>query len=88
MDFSHFKIKLHRKANKTFTKLPDKVKANIEEAFETMLQNPYRHANIKKMRGFESTYRYRLGGYRIIYKMEEEAIILILVIGKRGDVYK
>jgi len=54
--------------------------------------------HIRKMEGYESRFRLRIGDVRVIYEMYSEAqkdgepkmvlVILILEIGSRGDIYK
>ena len=45
--------------------------------------------DIKPMSGREGMFRLRVGGYRVIYSVENESLIIrILDIGNRGDVYK
>jgi Cytotoxic translational repressor of toxin-antitoxin stability system len=44
--------------------------------------------DIKKLAGREG-YRLRIGGWRALYRMEEEQLIIEVVkIGPRGDIYK
>ncbi|MGM0466447.1 MAG: type II toxin-antitoxin system RelE family toxin [Acidobacteriota bacterium] len=45
--------------------------------------------NIKKLKGTkENYYRLRVGNYRVIFKKEEERLIIIIVrIGHRKEVY-
>jgi len=39
------------------------------------------------MSGHPSEFRLRVGGYRVIYKLEKN-YIRVLAIGPRGDIYK
>jgi mRNA interferase RelE/StbE len=52
--------------------------------------NPFFGVNIKKLKGeFKDLYRFRIGDYRLFYKIdEEESIIFILNIENRKDAYK
>jgi superfamily I DNA/RNA helicase/mRNA-degrading endonuclease RelE of RelBE toxin-antitoxin system len=44
---------------------------------------------IKKLKGYENVWRYRLGGFRLIYAVAPEAeLIQLLAIGPRGKVYE
>lgn len=43
----------------------------------------------KKIRGKENTYRIRIRGFRILYKViKSELVIYIIDIDKRGQIYK
>ena len=58
---------------------------------ERLLKAIYRipEGDIKKMKGYQSRYRLRIGDYRIVYEIiEERLIVLVLAVGSRGDVYK
>ena len=45
--------------------------------------------DIKTLAGHPGVFRLRVGGYRVIYSIENEILIIrILDIGNRGDVYK
>ena len=48
-----------------------------------------RPAGARKLRNVEDTWRIRVGGCRICYAIEQDQlIILILVVARRGDVYE
>ena len=48
------------------------------------------NSNIKKLKGeYKDIYRYRIGDYRLFYKVSEETVIIfILDIEARKDAYK
>jgi mRNA interferase RelE/StbE len=52
--------------------------------------NPYFGNNIKKLKGeFRDIYRFRIGEYRLFYKIIEDKILIIIVdIENRKDAYK
>lgn len=40
------------------------------------------------MRGFEDQYRIRVGGYRVIYQIHDDVLLVLVVqVGNRRDVY-
>jgi mRNA interferase RelE/StbE len=43
--------------------------------------------NIKRLRGFQNTFRYRMGDYRIGFYYENNQIELVRVV-KRNDIFK
>lgn len=56
-------------------------------AIESLSENP-RPVGNKKLSG-EKAYRIRIGSYRVIYEIEDEALkVYIIKAGSRGDVYK
>ena len=43
----------------------------------------------EKLEGVESTYRVRLGGYRIVYEIQDKIlVVLVLKVGHRKEVYR
>lgn len=75
----------HIKAPK-FIRLYDKIKNYI---YPQLRINPFFGPNIKKLKGeFEGVYRYRLGNYRLFYRIDGlRIIVFILDISNRKDVY-
>jgi mRNA interferase RelE/StbE len=58
--------------------------------YPQLRENPFFGTNIKKLKGeFEGLYRYRVGKYRIFYKIENDRILVIMLdIDDRKDAYK
>ncbi len=52
--------------------------------------NPFFWPNIKKLKGeFKEIYRFRIGDYRLFYKISEETVIVFIVdIESRKDAYQ
>jgi mRNA interferase RelE/StbE len=52
------------------------------------LANDPRPNGVKKLKGYDNTYRVRVGDYRIIYEIKDrELIVLLLSVSHRKDVY-
>ncbi|MHA6251755.1 type II toxin-antitoxin system RelE family toxin [Oceanobacillus sp. CAU 1775] len=46
-------------------------------------------SSVKRMKGYNSTFRKRVGDFRIIFEVDQgQLIVLVLKIGSRGDIYK
>ena len=58
--------------------------------YPILRENPYFGPNIKKLKGnYKELYRYRIGDYRLFYKIVEEKIVLFMIdIEMRKDAYK
>lgn len=71
------------KYNKIYKKISDYVYPQLRE-------NPFFGTNIKKLKGeFEGLYRYRVGMYRLFYKIENDRVLVIMLdIDDRKDAYK
>jgi len=52
--------------------------------------NPFFGPNIKKLKGqYKEIYRYRIGEYRLFYKISEETVIIFIIdIEARKDAYR
>jgi mRNA interferase RelE/StbE len=62
----------------------------FEDVYPMLKNNPFFGGNIKKLkREYKNIYRFRVGNYRLFYKIEEQKkIIFIIDIEKRQDAYK
>ena len=58
--------------------------------YPILRENPFFGPNIRKLKGeYKDIYRYRIGDYRVFYKISEETVIVfILDIEARKDAYK
>ncbi|MFA5805077.1 MAG: type II toxin-antitoxin system RelE/ParE family toxin [Melioribacteraceae bacterium] len=83
-----YKIQILKSADKTLKNVVQKDRIKIVEHISQLADNP-RPLGCKKLKGTEF-YRIRIGDYRVIYKIEEDDILLILVIriGHRKGIYK
>ena len=70
-------------------RMPRNTARLIREKIEMIAADPYAdHPNAKKLQGREG-YRLRVGGWRILYKIEsEQLLIMVLKIAAHGEVYK
>ncbi len=62
----------------------------IDYVYPILRENPYFGPNIKKLKGeYKDIYRYRIGGYRLFYKISDETVIVFIIdIESRKDAYK
>jgi mRNA interferase RelE/StbE len=69
--------------------MPRKTAKLIREKLENIAADPYAdHPNAKKLQGREG-YRLRVGDWRVIYKIEnEQLVIIVLKVAPRGEAYK
>ncbi|MCD4797583.1 MAG: type II toxin-antitoxin system RelE/ParE family toxin [Methanosarcinales archaeon] len=74
-----YNVVLTKKAAKNFRKLSKKLQNRCGEIFDELEYSftPIR-LNVKKLRGYENTYRIRVGSWRIIYKVDnnEKSIVI------------
>lgn len=84
-DFLMYQVVIKKPAKKFIDRLPDHEKRRIVAAIERLPNN----GDIKKLQGASGYYRLRVGDYRIIYTVDNGALIICVVAaGNRGDIYK
>jgi mRNA interferase RelE/StbE len=81
---------IERGAARRLRDLPQKRQLRMLEALEAIADNPYgEHANVKPLKGFANTFRYRLGDWQAVYVVDAAAQeVRVTRIGPRGEVYE
>ena len=72
------------------TKYKSLYKKIKEYVYPILRENPYFGSNIKKLKGnYKDLYRFRIGDYRLFYKILEDTVMVFIVdIETRKDAYK
>ncbi len=82
-----YEVKFSKKAEKAYSKLPAEVRQRIDTKLDYLRLTP-RGLDTKKLQGHANAYRTRVGTYRIVYEIDDGALIVwILDVGHRGDIY-
>ena len=82
-----YTVKLTREARKRIEKLDVSIKKIIQKAIDSLAQNPYKGKPLSHE--LAGLYSYRTSDYRIIYKIEEgQLIIIVITVGHRREIYK
>jgi mRNA interferase RelE/StbE len=85
---AQYKIEVSATAERQLKKLPREDAVQIFKMISLLAHDP-RPNNCKKMRGFDSICRLRIGDYRVIYEIDSDHIlVIILKIGHRKDIYR
>lgn len=83
-----YKIQFNKHYLKDLQKIPNKDREQIRESILSLVNNP-RPDGCKKLKGNSSLYRIRCGDYRIIYTIEDQLLLIIIIeIGHRKDIYR
>ena len=83
-----YRLVSNKRVDNQLDALPEPVFRRINQALQDLCNNP-RPSGVKKMQGTATTYRVRVGGYRIVYGVDDTAQeIRLLRIGDRKDVYR
>jgi len=85
-----FAIVFKKSALKELENLPAKVQQKILDALQLLALNPYTELlQIKKLKGADSLFRFRIQDYRVIYLIEDKTVkVTVIKIGHRKEVYK
>ncbi len=83
-----YDVQLTRAAQRAFDALPETTKNRIERRIDALSDQP-RSSNVTALAGGSGRLRVRIGDYRIIFEIDdEESIVLVIAIGHRGEVYR
>jgi mRNA interferase RelE/StbE len=84
-----YDLRVEKQAAKYLKKLDKPNQKRLMGALVALAENPFVDANVKRMKGYTSTFRKRVGDFRIIFEVDQgQLIVLVLKIGSRGDIYK
>ncbi|MBK9214917.1 MAG: type II toxin-antitoxin system RelE/ParE family toxin [Chloracidobacterium sp.] len=87
---SVYTVEFVKSAEKEFLKLPKKIRDRFVEALKLLAISPFSELlKIKKLKGTDDAYRIRIGEYRLIYKIEQDVLtVLVIKVGHRREVYR
>ncbi len=82
-----YKVELRPSARRELLKLPRHDQIRLVRAMDRLAKEP-RPKGAKKLAGAEDLYRVRVGDYRVVYQIQDDRLIVLVVrIGHRKDVY-
>ena len=83
-----YHIEVSATAEKQLRKLETADQQRIANTLRALALEPRPHG-CRKLRAYDDVYRIRTGVFRIIYSIEDERLlILVLIIGHRKDIYR
>ena len=81
-------IRIERSAAKALRKLPAHIRSRIVSAIDALAEEPRPHG-VKALDAATKLYRVRVGAYRIVYQIQDAALIIVIVrVGDRKEVYR
>ena len=85
---ARYAIEFTGRAYRQLVKLERAVQTRLAPAIDALADDPL-PASHKKLTGAGEFYRIRVGVYRIVYTVEEDRLLVLVVkLGHRGDVYR
>ena len=85
-----YKVELTKKAQRFYEKADKPLAGKLNRCFDHLSTNPHAHPNIKRLRGnLNGYYRYRLGDWRVVYEInEQQVVVIVLMIAHRQNIYR
>jgi mRNA interferase RelE/StbE len=76
------------RAERGFKRLPADVQDKIISEINSLIDNP-RPVGAVKLTGSDNLFRMRIGDYRIIYAVEDDLLVVLIVeVGHRREIYR
>jgi len=83
-----YRIEIPRVAAKELAAVAQPHRDRIKNAVLALANDP-RPSGCAKLAGFASVYRIRVGSYRVLYDVQDEVLVVLVVkVGHRRDVYR
>lgn len=83
-----YDVQITPAATRDLKKLPREFAVAVRRKIDGLITNP-RPNGVQKLVGEDNLYRIRTGDYRILYTIEDQKLIVVVVkVGNRRDVYR
>ena len=83
-----YRIEVKRSAAKALKKIPKPDRRRIVEKIDSLAEEPP-NPETTKMKGDNPFHRIRVGDYRIVYEIQNEVLVILIVkVGHRKDIYR
>jgi len=83
-----YAVHYKKSVDKDLRRLPQDVRSSIVERIQSLATNPF-PAQSTKLRGSIDLYRLRFTNYRIIYQVDgDKLVVLVIKVGHRKEVYR
>ena len=82
-----YELRIYKQASREIKKIPRRYQNALLDGFDEIRENPFSGKPL--VRELAGKYSYKIGVYRIIYKVNKsDKIISVLTAGHRGEVYE
>ena len=83
-----YQVLLTPAAHRSLRSFPKDIRKRLDREILALGENPRPHG-CEKLRGEDALYRIRVGPFRVIYEIQDEQLIVLVVrIGDRKEVYR
>ncbi|MCH8109708.1 MAG: type II toxin-antitoxin system RelE/ParE family toxin [Chloroflexi bacterium] len=85
---AEYRVEVTRSADRDLDHLSSQVGRRVLTAIRALASEP-RPRQCRKLTGSESSYRLRVGAYRVLYQVDDgDRIVIIYAIGHRREIYR
>lgn len=82
------RIEVSPAAARQLNKIDRRVLPQIAEKIDSLASEPRPHG-CEKLSGYHSLYRVRVGDYRIVYRVEDQLVLVVVLrVGNRAEIYE
>jgi len=82
-----YRLEFYKRVERSISEFPPVIQTRVLNAVEKLQMNP-RSTGCKALTGRHGYYRIRVGDYRIIYKIKDEVLLIIVIaVGHRRNIY-
>jgi mRNA interferase RelE/StbE len=83
-----YQVLLAEPARRFYEDADAPLQRKLDRCIEVLRTDPRRHPNIKPLKGqFQGLYRFRVGDYRVVYRIEGDRVVIVAYIAHRREVY-
>jgi mRNA interferase RelE/StbE len=83
-----YTVEFTARAERELSALPQDDQRRIAKKIDTLVATP-RPVGCKKLAGADSFYRIRIGDCRVIYRIEDRRLLVLIIrVGNRRDIYR
>lgn len=83
-----YRIHIAGRAQRAFCNLSPEIQRRLDPAILALADNP-RPPGCLKLSGPDSLWRIRVGDYRIVYQIQDEVLLVLVVnVGHRREIYR
>ena len=83
-----YQIEFSRQADRQFRNLPSQIQQRLKSRIDSLAATPRPYGS-EKLSGADQLYRIRVGDYRIVYSVEDDRLLVLVVkVGHRREVYR
>jgi len=84
-----FRVLLAEPARRSYEAADANLQRKLDRCFAILKDDPRRHPNVKALRNrLKGYYRYRIGDYRVIYRIEDDdRLVIVAMIRHRSEAY-